>query len=247
LWLGKHTPSTKNYLRSELLRLKSKNSGTKSLVKALDIGSSSGEIWKQVASDGWLTSKDIHLEVTLFDANSEAFDKGIQADGLALVFFSGIAPVDLRKFGSETFDLVTAFDIIEHLPKDQGYHLLYELNRLSTTSVIRCPNGFVWQPPFESNPFQAHVSSWTSSELKGLGWNKQYGESGLKWLVGIGTIPHWVTSHSSLRRRFSFLERVPLALSQLLLFKVPRLMAEVVSIRRTRAFDLENHISTKRT
>jgi SAM-dependent methyltransferase len=245
LWFEKHTPSTKNYLRSELLRLKSKNLGSKSPIEILDVGSSSGEIWKQVASDGWLKSKGIYLEVTLFDANAQAYDKATQAEGLTLVFFSGIAPVDLRKFGSETFDLVTAFDIIEHLPKDQGYHLLYELNRLSATSVIRCPNGFVWQPPFESNPFQAHVSSWTARELKGLGWNKQYGESGLKWLVGIGTIPHWITSQSSLRRRFSFLERVPLALSQLLLFKAPGLMAEVVSIRRTRAFDLENHISTK--
>ena len=247
LWLDAHTPSTKHHLRTELIRLLLKEDATPSLIRVLDIGSSTGEIWKQVASEDWLKRTGITLEVTLFDAMSDTSGQGLETDGLSLVRISGVAPLDLRIFDSHTFNLVTAFDVIEHLPKHQGYHLLYELNRLSSVSVIRCPNGFVWQPPFESNPFQAHVSGWTASELRRLGWKKQYGESGLKHLVGIGTLPNWLTSHSILRRRFSVWERAILAASQMWMYKFPRLMAEVVSIRRTRAFDLEGHVSNQKT
>lgn len=200
-----------------------------------------------MASEDWLKRTGINLEVTLFDAMSDSFVQGAQTEKLFFVRISGVAPLDLRNFDSHDFDLVTAFDVIEHLPKDQGYHLLYELNRLSSVSVIRCPNGFVWQPPFEYNPFQAHVSGCSASELKRLGWQKQYGESGLKYLVGIGTLPNWRISKSSLRRRLSFFERGILAASQMWLYKFPRLMAEVVAIRRTRAFDLESHISIQET
>ena len=247
LWLDTHTPSTKHHLRVELIRLLSKQDGTPSLIRILDIGSSTGEIWKQVASENWLKRTGITLEVTLFDAMPDSSGQGVESDGISIVRISGIAPQDLRMFDSRTFHLVTAFDVIEHLPKDQGYHLLYELNRLSSVSVVRSPNGFFWQPPFESNPFQAHVSGWSASELKKLGWKKQYGESGLKYLVGIGALPNWFTSHSSLRRKLSIFERTILAASQMWLYKFPRLMAEVVSIRRTRAFDLEGHVSNQET
>jgi hypothetical protein len=247
IWIDRNTRSTKDYLRHELLRLKSSKPGERFSAQVLDIGSSSGDIWKHVASGGWLNREGIELKVTLFDAHFASDGQEMQSEGLSFESIRGVAPSGLSIFTPGVYDLVTAFDIIEHLTKDQGYHLLYELNRLAPTSVIRCPNGFVWQPPFESNPFQAHISSWTPRELRSLGWKKQYGESGLRYLIGIGTIPNWITSQSRLRRRFSFLERMLLVISQLWLYVAPSLMAEVVAIRRSRAFDLEAYIESGKT
>ena len=239
--MDKHTPSTATWIRAELLRI-SKLSRADSTIKVLDIGSSTGIIWRRVAAGGWLDRNGIELEIYLFDASPETSGKQSSEGKLKFEFKKGIAPSDLNLFSSEEFDLVTAFDIIEHLTKDQGYHLLYEMNRLSPTSIIRCPNGFVWQPPFESNPYQAHISSWSPRELRGLGWRRQFGECGLKVLVGIGRIPKWKLSLNNVRKSLSFPERIILAASQLWLYRYPALCAEIVAIKRERAFDLESYI-----
>lgn len=240
--MDKHTPSTVTWIRAELLRI-SKLPGFHLTIKVLDIGSSTGIIWRRVASGGWLYRNGIELKICLFDASPETSGKQSSDDNLMFEFRKGIAPSDLGSFSSEEFDLITAFDIIEHLTKDQGYHLLYEINRLAPTSIIRCPNGFVWQPPFESNPYQAHISGWSPRELRAIGWRRQFGECGLKVLVGIGAVPKWKLSSNKVRWLISFPERIILAASQLWLYRFPGLCAEIVAIKRERAFDLERYIT----
>lgn len=97
----------------------------------------------------------------------------------------GVVPDALRGIPDNSFDLVMAFDIIEHLPRHDGYLLIYEMQRISKHfSVIFTPNGLVWQPPLEGNPFQAHVSGWTPSELAKVGFRTLRGMRGLRWLYG---------------------------------------------------------------
>jgi hypothetical protein len=74
-----------------------------------------------------------------------------------------------------------AFDLIEHLSREDGYKLLYEVDRISAfASLIFTPNGFVWQPPTEKNSFDAHLSGWTPSEFRRMGWSKLKGHGGSK-------------------------------------------------------------------
>jgi hypothetical protein len=98
---------------------------------------------------------------------------------------TGIVPDSLKQFDTNMFDVTIALDLIEHLPKHSGFSLLYEMDRItSKTSLIFTPNGFVWQPPFENNPYMAHLSGWNTRDFKILGWRKVIGLVGLKKLFG---------------------------------------------------------------
>lgn len=240
-WIGNISPTTVDWLRAEILRISTSKSSSRQ-VKVLDVGSSNGKIWSQVASSRWLEQNDLVLDVTLFDANFEGPSESSNNESLRFRFENGLAPQGLAQFAKDDFDLVAALHVIEHLPKDQGYLLLYELNRISATSVIGCPNGFIWQPPFSHNPYQAHVSGWTPKELRTLGWARQYGEGGLKSLSGIGTVPKWKISSSKIRRWLSWPERIVSLFSQVSLYRFPTLLAVFVAIRRERAFDLEAYV-----
>lgn len=97
----------------------------------------------------------------------------------------GFAPHDLLGIPSKSFDYVIAFDVIEHLSRESGYLLLYEMERIARfSSAVFTPNGHVWQPPAPSNPYQAHVSGWTPRDLRQFGWDKVFGARGLKAFYG---------------------------------------------------------------
>jgi len=97
----------------------------------------------------------------------------------------GVVPEDLSKIPNNKYDLVVAFDLIEHLSREDGYKLLYEVDRISEyASLIFTPNGFVWQPPTEKNSFDAHLSGWTPAELKGMGWSNLRGHGGPRRMRG---------------------------------------------------------------
>ena len=245
-FIDRKTPGTVDWLRSEILRIRG-NALESKTIRVLDIGSSEGKVWTELAGDGWLNRHKIALTVTLFDATVESGDLSNGEGNLFLRSQLGIAPRDLSNFASDEFDLISALHVIEHLSKEDGYLLLYQINRLSAHSVIGTPNGFAWQPPFRDNPFQAHISSWTSKELRTLGWKKQYGEGGLKFLVGPGAVAKWRISTSKVRRLFSAPERVLLGFSQLFLHHLPFLHAMLFAIRRERAFDLDAHVQLERS
>jgi hypothetical protein len=234
--LEKVIPSTRDWIRVELKRLSKIRKSDSSALKVIDLGAGPGNVWKEVDAGNWLAKNNISLEVTLFDAS----DISSQPTGTSIKFSrsAGILPEDLSKHSVNSFDLVIALDLIEHLSKDHGYRLLYEIHRLSVVSLIRTPNGFVWQPPATNNPWQAHVSGWTPKEFKNLGWKIQYGESGLKWLLGVGAHPKWQISTNPLRRATSLIERLIIITSQVFLTRFPRVMFETVAVRREKEFDL---------
>jgi hypothetical protein len=240
-WVDKRTPGTADWVRPEILRIRGKGPDNKT-IRVLDIGSSDGQVWRNVARESWLQRHKITLIVTLFDASVESRNLTLDGERLVLKSKLGLAPSDLSQFKDTEFDLVSALHVIEHLSKENGYLLLYEINRLAETSIIGTPNGFLWQPPFQDNPFQAHISGWTANELKSMGWKKQFGEGGMKFLIGPGAVPKWKISKSKFRRFVSAPERAILGLSQLFLYHFPSLHAEVLAVRRKRAFDLDGHV-----
>jgi hypothetical protein len=148
-------------------------------IRVLDIGYGSGLHWTNLESDF-----PENVEITALDlASGENL-------GPAARFVRGRVPECLVEFPDASFDCVVAFDLIEHLEKHDGYRLIYEMERISSQlSVIFTPNGHVWQPPAPSNPFQAHISGWTPSEMKSLGWTEIFGTTGAKFLYGPLAIP----------------------------------------------------------
>ena len=85
-----------------------------------------------------------------------------------------------QKFKDNSFDCTLALDLIEHLSKIDGLKLIKEMTRIASKKVIvYTPNGFLKQEIYDNNIGQLHLSGWSVSELKDLGF-KVLGMSGLK-------------------------------------------------------------------
>lgn len=87
-------------------------------------------------------------------------------------------------FKKKSFDCVVALDLIEHLPKRDGFALLKKMETLARKKVIvLTPNGFYKQEPYEENPFQMHKSGWVLEDFTMQGY-KSFGMRGIKYLRG---------------------------------------------------------------
>jgi len=92
-------------------------------------------------------------------------------------------------FRPKSFDLVCAFDLIEHLKKEDGFKLIKSMEKIARKRiVIYTPNGFLPQPPSKDNPFQEHLSGWEYYEMKSLGF-EVWGVNGYKKLRGMYALP----------------------------------------------------------
>lgn len=153
------------------------NSSEKTSLKVLDLGAGSGHYWDRIVAN----YRDTNFEITLVDA-VQVESKLPLTQNVSFERVVSQVPLGLETFQNSTFDLVVAFDLIEHLTKDEGYILLYEMDRIaSKSSIIFTPNGFVWQPPSTNNSFNAHISGWKATELRKLGWSQLRGHTGPKF------------------------------------------------------------------
>lgn len=97
----------------------------------------------------------------------------------------------LANCGGRKFDLVTLYDVIEHLPKKRGYELLERCEQLSSKYVLlQTPNGFLEQGPEFANERQRHLSGWFPHDFEGFGY-KVYGTTGTKYLRGYAAGPKY--------------------------------------------------------
>jgi SAM-dependent methyltransferase len=97
----------------------------------------------------------------------------------------------LDEFGGAKFDLVTLYDVIEHLPKKLGYELLDRCEQLTSKYLLlQTPNGFLEQGPEFGNEHQRHLSGWFAHDFEGLGY-KVYGTTGTKYLRGYAAGPKY--------------------------------------------------------
>ena len=77
-----------------------------------------------------------------------------------------------QHFQADQFDACIAFDLIEHLTKDEGFKLIADLERIARKRVVFfTPSGFLPQGNTESGDLQAHHSGWTPEEMKKLGYH----------------------------------------------------------------------------
>jgi len=105
-----------------------------------------------------------------------------------------------------SFDSVIAAEVLEHLGKDKGYVFIDEAKRVTAKRlIITTPNFKDFRPGIEGldgyNRNENHLSIWTVSELRSLGF-KCYGV-GTKWMIH----PLLYTMLSSLTYPFPRLSR----------------------------------------
>ncbi len=143
-------------------------------LSVLDLGGGSGLIWKDLQK---LLGDNLLLKVTLLDATVEK----LISDHENWERLSGVLPGALSQFEESSYDIVTAFEVIEHLPIDQGYRLLYGMERVAKYAFgVSTPNGFMYQPPSPNNDFNAHVSGWDPQSLRQFGFTRIYGHGRVK-------------------------------------------------------------------
>lgn len=93
---------------------------------------------------------------------------------------------DLRRpcVRPKSFDAVIAFEVLEHMTKQQGADLLVYMESVARKAVVvTTPNGHVEQEEYEGNPYQEHKSFWSADELRSLGY-EVLGLNGAKALRG---------------------------------------------------------------
>lgn len=182
-------------------------------ISILDIGGGSGEYWlKNEQLRGLLESNEI--ELTIFDAQIP-----VSEENPFLTYIQGEAPGGLKRFEDTSFDLVVAFDVIEHMSIDNGYLLLYAMERICRyKAMIFTPNGFVYQKPESGNPHNAHISGWKTQTFKSFGWGNIRGHSGLRSFFGIYGLPKFDSKIKFIHN----LVILGLLISQVLIFRAPR-------------------------
>ena len=90
----------------------------------------------------------------------------------------------LKPFPSKSFDVVTCFEMIEHLPKDKGSELIREMERIGRIAFISTPGKFFPQPEYDGNVHQKHLSAWSAGEFRRMGYHVR-GFGRAQWWFGL--------------------------------------------------------------
>lgn len=97
----------------------------------------------------------------------EVFEPYIQAHQRAL--YTSIRIADIRDIAGtlETYDLIIAGDVIEHLDKQEGEHVLGQLyGKAGKGLLVNIPIGPGWEHPAgHGNPAELHRSQWEISDF----------------------------------------------------------------------------------
>lgn len=126
-------------------------------------------------------------------------------------------------FREKQFDACIALDVIEHLPKDDGFQLIRSMESVAKKRIIfLTPNGFLPQRHQERDDLQEHLSGWTASEMKEMGFSV-LGMLGPKSLRGEFHVlkrrprPFWALY--SLMKQLTFTRQHPESAAAILCYK----------------------------
>lgn len=110
---------------------------------------------------------------------------------------------DVRKllFKDNSFDVVMALQILEHLPKKDAWKLLAKMEKIAAKQVIiATPIGEMYHPPVDGNELQLHLSDFQPKEFEKRGYKVL--KVGLKELIGEHGLVHQVPN--DLVRKFIY-------------------------------------------
>ena len=124
------------------------------------------------------------------DAHEGSIEKSRAANIHTAYVVSNVTEIG-KRFSPGSFDCVLLLEVIEHLPREGGASLLAQCERIARKRVVAStPNGFVEQASTPENPFQAHISGWTTADFTVRGYEVT-GVAGWKFLRGPLMRPKW--------------------------------------------------------
>jgi len=141
--------------------------------------------------------------------------------------------VEQLDFPENSFDAVIMIEVLEHLPKKTGEEMLKKLERWAGKKIIiSTPNGFLHQRSLDENPLQEHLSGWSITDFKILGYSI-FGLSGFKFLrreSEEGTMDAGLLAPVKYRPRFFWF--LIITFSQLFTYFLPRLAFELFCVKK---------------
>lgn len=93
------------------------------------------------------------------------------------------------------FDISIGQHVIEHLNKEDGFKMLTEMERVTTTRVIICtPNGYTESGPLDGNVHNHHLSGWSLEDFRGKGYTAKiiYKNVNSRLLVLFAKLVFWI-------------------------------------------------------
>jgi len=126
-------------------------------------------------------------------------------------------------FQKKQFDACIALDVIEHLPKEDGFQLIRSMESVAKKRIIfLTPNGFLPQRHQERDDLQEHLSGWEATEMQQLGFSV-IGMLGPKSLRGefhvLKRQPRAFWALYSLFKQLTFTRRHPQSAAAILCYK----------------------------
>lgn len=145
----------------------------------LELGAGRNSYIRNIDKKVHITAVDVH-ENSIEDAKKNIiYNEYIQADVLMMD----------GKINNKSYDIVVAFDLIEHFDKENGERLIRLMENIARKRIIIfTPNGYLPQPAFDNNPFQEHKSGWSFDEMRRRGFHVR-GINGIKFLTGMYSLP----------------------------------------------------------
>jgi hypothetical protein len=165
-----------------------------------DLGAGSGSYWIPIIHRLLELDFSLEIELNLVDLHTEfsqsVFEEfrqepSVKVNRIQSHIFNFLQENSAKnsQIGTNTLVLVTIFDVIEHLPKHDGWALLYSLDAFcsklkSSRLLLGAPNGFFYQGPSLDNAHNAHLSSWSFTDFRIAGYKilQGYGVTKIKWI-----------------------------------------------------------------
>lgn len=131
----------------------------KSSPSILDVGCGKGSrILKQMRQNikgQYIVGCDVFPQYIKESKKTKIYDELVLADANHL------------PFKPNTFSSVFCFEVIEHLPKNDGEKLLINLENISIKEILlSLPVGYMYQGPCEGNTYHTHKSEWFPKDFK---------------------------------------------------------------------------------
>lgn len=124
----------------------------------LDLGCHIGDTFWYMKFNGDITGIDIYEPYFKKCRERKIYNKLIKLNLNDL-------PENYGKYGC-----VTAFFVLEHMPKEDGLRLLAKLDNYSENTVLLTPDGISEQESPDENAYRSHISSWYPKDFTSRGY-----------------------------------------------------------------------------